>query len=257
MIRDHISFFTKIPTGKRGGLEKIANTQYLFPILGLIIGLIVYLAGLGLSYTSLSSDLMAVFLVVFLYLVTGIIHLDGVSDFFDGLVSSGDVEDRVRVMKDPDLGMGGALASFLVILILFAEFKYLFSTGMVFEPLVFSWFNFGVPLGSLFVGLVIGEVSAKLGMITCIFFSDPLDEGMGKFFLDRISISDFLLGLVFSVLVFGLLGSFFVVVLVCQLVPLVLIQISTRNFGGVNGDVIGASNELTRITAILTTIILL
>ncbi len=257
MIRDHISFLTKIPTGKHGDLERIANTLYLFPIIGLLIGLILYLAGLGLSYTSLSSDLLAVFLIVFLYLVTGIIHLDGVSDFFDGLVSSGSVEDRVEVMKDPDLGMGGVLASFLVIIILFAEFKYLFSSNMVFNPLIFRYFGFSVPVGSLLVGLVVGEVSAKMGMVTCVFFSDPLDEGMGKFFLDRISVSDFLLALGLSFLFLLVLNIFLVVVLICQVVPLILIHISTRNFGGVNGDVIGATNELTRITAILTTIILL
>jgi len=39
-------------------------------------------------------------------------------------------------------------------------------------------------------------------------------------------------------------------------VPLVLLAISGRAFGGVNGDVVGASNEITRALVIIAVILI-
>lgn len=257
MLRDHLSFLTKIPTGKHGDFERIAETQYLFPITGLIIGLVMYLFSFVLVLTSLPIDLLSLLLISFLYSLTGILHLDGLSDFFDGLVKPGKKFEKIEAMKDPALGILGALSAFIVILLLFTEFKTILSHNIDIELFISRWINLNIPETPLLIPLISGEVSAKLSMNTCTMFSDPIDKGMGKYFMDRISEKDYLISVFLTMIILGALNPILIVVgLISQVVPLLLIKISRRNYGGENGDVIGSSNELTRAFTLLLIILL-
>jgi adenosylcobinamide-GDP ribazoletransferase len=85
-----------------------------YPLIGLIIGLILFA-----SYTLLSSLFAHAHLMVLIFAlyiaITGALHLDGFVDAIDGLLSYQSKEKALLIMKDPNIGAMGAV--FLVVLL--------------------------------------------------------------------------------------------------------------------------------------------
>src|SRR3989338_7442656 len=73
------SFLTIIPTSN-SNLETIAKYMYIFPIVGIAIGLIVGSIGFGLSLF-LDPLIVSLLVVASFVILTGIHHTDGLADF--------------------------------------------------------------------------------------------------------------------------------------------------------------------------------
>ena len=67
--------------------------------------------------------------VAFLAIVTGAIHLDGLSDTCDGVFGGSDPESRLRIMKDKATGSFGTVAVVLALLLKFACLVSLIGSG--------------------------------------------------------------------------------------------------------------------------------
>ena len=85
------SFLTIIPTSN-ANLETIAKYMYIFPIVGIVIGLIVGGFGFGLSEVGIDPLIVGLLVVVITAIITGIHHTDGLADFADGLMVKGTME---------------------------------------------------------------------------------------------------------------------------------------------------------------------
>ena len=117
-LRFAISFLTILPCRKNtaeGPLQTPAGVLAAFPLVGLLIGAL--LVGVDGALTSLFPSMVAAFGdVMFLALITGGLHLDGLADSADALFSgAGDRERRLAIMKDSRIGTMGALALILVL----------------------------------------------------------------------------------------------------------------------------------------------
>jgi len=229
-----ISFFTALPGGKQS-LEKAAKQSFLLPVLGGLVGLIVGAFSLFV-FKFVPGFLAALLTAVFLYFITGLNHLDGLSDFADGLYTWGSSERKVKAMKDTQTGIAGITFSLFVIL--FFVFIVFLINGNIFKILV-------------------AEVCAKTAMLLAISLGKPMKTGMGKVFienLNKIAVPFsilFSLGLSFALLRYlGLLA-----VLTSTFSSLIIVRIAHSNFGAVNGDVIGAVNELSRVVSLVTLLI--
>ncbi len=100
-----MSMYSKIPMPKVEWNKK--NMQYamcFFPLVGLVIGLFVWLAGSGLLLTGCGSIFFAAVMTLIPVLVTGGIHLDGFMDTMDALGSYGDRNKKLAILKDPHAG---------------------------------------------------------------------------------------------------------------------------------------------------------
>ncbi|MEK6865381.1 MAG: adenosylcobinamide-GDP ribazoletransferase, partial [Thermoproteota archaeon] len=86
------SFLTIIPTSN-SNLETIAKYMYIFPIVGIAIGLIVGSIGFGLSLF-LDPLIVSLLVVASFAILTGIHHTDGLADFADGLMVKGTKEKK-------------------------------------------------------------------------------------------------------------------------------------------------------------------
>ena len=102
------SFLTIIPTSN-AKLETVAKYMYLFPIVGIAIGLLVGSIGFGLSFF-LDPLIVSLLVVASLALITGIHHTDGLADFADGLMTKGTKEKKLGAMKDLATGSAGIVA---------------------------------------------------------------------------------------------------------------------------------------------------
>jgi adenosylcobinamide-GDP ribazoletransferase len=85
-----------------------------YPFVGLIIGVLTWLAWKGamLVFPSLIAGVIALILWV---LLTGGLHLDGLVDCCDGLLASASVERRLDIMKDPHVGAFGVIGLILIL----------------------------------------------------------------------------------------------------------------------------------------------
>jgi len=222
-------FTTILPLGKSQDLEYFARKSYLYPIAGYFIGSLV---ALPLFFIA-DHIIAAAIAIALLILLTGAHHFDGLLDLGDGLMAHGDREQRIRALTDRNVGAGAIALGISVTLLAFAGIQ-------------------GSP--SVIVAVLAGEVCAKYSMSFLTAYGSPFREGMQSY-LHRYSKPYFpiislllCLPLIFLPIAPVKICGAFLGMLIC---PMILLCVSDRIFGGVNGDVVGASNEITRTIVIL------
>lgn len=238
-------FFTTIPVGiSMEELEVLSNYIYLFPLFGILVGAITGVFGfLLLSIPSLPAQIIAISLIVLLYLLTGVNHLDGLGDFGDGVVAHGSREEKIAIMRDPRLGTGGALFCIAAILALFSA---IWAIAELRQPFL------------LFKLFMIAEIAAKLSMVTVIVWGKSIHKGFGSMMIEHSSKWDFLAGFVISAAIaFLALGIGGIAILISSIISaLLVLRSASRNFGGISGDVMGASNEIGRAAGLIAGVIM-
>jgi adenosylcobinamide-GDP ribazoletransferase len=238
-IKSLFSFLTSIPLSMdKDMLTDAAKSMFLFPLIGAFIGL---LAGLFGWVTSqfLPSLVVGALVLGFLLLITGLHHTDGLLDFGDGVMAHVSPERKIEVMHDQLTGAGGlslGIITFLVTALSIAELN----TGIIIQ------------------GIIVVEVSAKLSMVIGAWAGRAVHEGMSSSFLEAMHGKKGTARLIVALaLSFGitlpllwLAGA--VAVLAAIMASLIMVGISHRHFKGVTGDVLGATNELTRMVSLIT-----
>jgi adenosylcobinamide-GDP ribazoletransferase len=105
-----LGFITVLPTVMNYTYSPAGMTPY-FPVVGLIVG------GLLACFDSAvrifwNPDVAALFDVIFLIVITGAFHLDGLADTADGFFSHRSRERMLEIMKDSRIGAMGVVALF-------------------------------------------------------------------------------------------------------------------------------------------------
>ncbi|MFA5403215.1 MAG: adenosylcobinamide-GDP ribazoletransferase, partial [Candidatus Omnitrophota bacterium] len=105
-----LQFLTVIPLKIKGVTEeKLARATLYFPLVGLLIGLVLFQINLGLFILNFPSFTISIILIVFLAGLTGGLHLDGLSDSADAFLSGRSKEEMLNIMRDPHSGVMGVL----------------------------------------------------------------------------------------------------------------------------------------------------
>ena len=103
-----IQFMTILPTGKPGAFDPKGMVQF-FPIVGIILGAMVA-AFDQVALRLWPEPVVCLLDVVFLVVVTGAFHLDGLGDAADGLLGHRSREKTLAIMKDSRIGVMGLAA---------------------------------------------------------------------------------------------------------------------------------------------------
>lgn len=102
-----IQFLTILPIGRPGSFDK--RMVEFFPVVGLMLG--VMLSAFDLAVSQLwSGPVVALLDVIFLAVLTGALHLDGLGDAADGLYGNRPKEQSLAIMKDSRIGVMGLVA---------------------------------------------------------------------------------------------------------------------------------------------------
>jgi adenosylcobinamide-GDP ribazoletransferase len=108
-----LTFLTIIPGPKEDAWSGQGMIAF-FPVVGLFIGgglfAVHYLGGLIFSV-----NLQCLFDVLYLAVITGGLHLDGLADTADGVFSHRGKERALEIMRDPSVGVMGVLALVFVL----------------------------------------------------------------------------------------------------------------------------------------------
>ena len=180
------------------------------------------------AWTNLDPLITATILVGFEAWLTRGLHLDGLADFFDGLGGGNGPEKRLAIMKDSATGAFGVVGLICILLLKVSCLSALL-----------------VDFPENAILLAASPAAARLAMAGLAFKSAyPRERGTGHAFVGRAKGGDLLLGtvLMLPVLIAGWPGI--IVVLAAQLPALWLRRKAHQAFGGVTGDVLGASCEM-------------
>lgn len=239
-VKGGLGFLSRLPVGHDDGAwAAFRATPAAFPVVGYLVGALLALPLL----LPLPAPTVGLVFVVWLYLVTGINHIDGLADIGDALVVHGDGARRLEVVKDSMVGVGAALSLAVVVL----------GVGLA-----------GVALASGPVGLAAGpvgvvaivvaaEVGAKLGMAAIACLGTATHEGFGSELTERSGPRALLLPAVLAAPAAALTWphpAAGVAVGGAVVATLVVLWWARRRLGGVNGDVFGAANEVARLVAL-------
>ena len=238
-----LSFLTVLPFRMDENLlSDCARFMFVFPLIGTLIGLLAGLFG-WVAFYFLPSFVAGALVLGILLLLTGLHHTDGLLDFGDGVMAHGSPEHKIEVMHDQLTGAGGLALGMMTLLV----------SALAFGEL---------RIGNVVVAVVVVEVAAKLSMVVGAWAGRAVHEGMASSFLEAMhggkGNSRLVVALVLAFGVAGLLMWFsgfgfsgFVVVLTAVLAGLVIVGVAHRHFRGVTGDVLGATNELVRMIAVV------
>ncbi len=239
-LRCGFGFLTTIPVGiTMEGIEKLMKHIYLFPVVGAVVGLL--LAGMGYALSAVFPPiLISIVLTISIYYLTGFNHIDGLADFGDGVAAHGTREKKIAAMRDTAVGTGGIVFCMIAILGLYSSIVLIAEKNEILPYILPS-------------ALIAAETGAKQTMVTVAAFGKRLHEGFGSMTVDNTRKSDLLTGMVFSgavcYLALGIPGIG--ALLFSQLAGFLVLNTANRHFGGVSGDIVGASNEVGRLAALL------
>ncbi|MEZ5812657.1 MAG: adenosylcobinamide-GDP ribazoletransferase [Rhizobiaceae bacterium] len=223
-----VMFYTRLPIGRwLDGSDDFAAAQWAAPLAGLLVGLCGGLAFWLLSAAGLASGLAAALGLGIVIVLTGALHEDGLADTVDGFGGGKTRRQKLDIMRDSRLGVYGALALGLSLLIRWAALVQLAEPLPVLVALVAAHTASRAPIAG-FVALV---PPAR---------SDGLSAGVGQ--IDNLTV---LAALGFGVLALLTAGLGFAVVAVAVLALwfFALKTLSERQIGGQTGDVVGALQQ--------------
>jgi adenosylcobinamide-GDP ribazoletransferase len=232
-VRALLSFFTALPA--RGvPLEAAANRAHLLPLVGIFTGApgaVLILLGYAMP-----PGVVATLALGAVLLAAGLHHTDGVLDAGDALMVRGTPARRRAVLKDTRLGVGGIGALFLVYAPTLAALVALADDSPARAALA----------------LLAGEVSARSAMLLALAFGKPAEAGSSSVPFVRslkgprrvVGVALALLGPLLLLLPLG--DSAPLAALSVPLTALVALRIAQRAFGGIAGDLVGATGEAAR-----------
>jgi adenosylcobinamide-GDP ribazoletransferase len=227
------SFLTIFPSSN-STLDNIAKYMYIFPIVGIVIGLLIGSFGFGLSFF-LDPLLVSLLVVASITIMTGIHHADGLADFADGLMVKGSKDRKLKAMKDLSTGSAGIVAIVLYLI------------GLVIAISLTNGFD-------LFKAILISEILAKFSMVLMASLGNSASLGSNSPFV-KIMKDKKKLAIAFLIMIVPvtLIGETTGLIMfgVTVTLTIFLLVLSTRSFGGITGDVLGATNEFTRLASLM------
>jgi adenosylcobinamide-GDP ribazoletransferase len=235
MLRLALSFLTTLPvrapSAPPGSLGRAAPW---FPVVGAILGALLVAAWWGLGYV-FPPVLSAVLLVALWAALTGGLHLDGLADCGDGLLAAVPPERRLEIMRDPRLGTFGGLSLFLFLLLkVFAVAALPPASLAGYYPLLLA-----PALARWLILIVARQPSARPG-------------GMGAAFGQGLTPVALAVAAVLpALLVAGGGWRGLGAVVAALLVVLLVIRVARARLGGITGDVLGLTVELSELAVLL------
>ena len=229
-------------------LVDCARLMFLFPLVGALLGLLAGLFG-WVAFYFLPGLVAGALVLGVILLLTGLNHMDGLLDFGDGVMAHGSPERKIEIMHDQLTGAGGLTLGMMTLLV---------------SALAFAELRMSVIVQSV----VVVEVAAKLSMVVGAWAGKAVHQGMASSFLEAMHGGKGNVRLVVALaLAFGVAGplmwfsgfglSGFVVVLSAVVAGLVMVAIAHSNFKCVTGDVLGATNEIVRMVAVVVLVALI
>lgn len=253
-------FLTIIPIRdiKEVSEKDIGSSSAFFPLAGAFQGLI-FSVSAAVFHFFFTFELANGLVLLVMILTYGGLHIDGLSDTFDAIASTGSKEKKLAIMKDSTTGPIGVTAIVIVLLLKYLLLNELFYSST--EP-IYYFTIFLMP------------VFSRWAMVPAIYHGRPAGpDGLGKLFTEhtrtkQLLIATFitLLILMSALLISSKVGNrqlsivnrqFIFILPVLYVFSLTALWFFDRRFGGVTGDNFGAISEISDLLFLITAVICL
>lgn len=232
-------FLTRLPIPRAWqadwGMEDLRDSVHMFPLVGLLLGLIASLVYTAAIVCGLPPVLAALLTVAALVAMTGGLHEDGFADVCDGFGGGRTSEQKLDIMRDSRLGSYGAIGLMLSLAFRAGAIAHLAAPEMVAPALVAS-----AVLSRAAIPLAMRHLPQAR--------SDGLAASAG-----RPDQGPVLLGIGIAGFVGCLalpFASIIVALALCIVVAWAFLDMARRQIGGVTGDVLGGLQQLLEIACL-------
>ena len=226
-----LQFMTILPLGKARSFEPPKMVPY-FPLVGMLLGLMLALFD-SIAIRFWSPGVAAVLDVIFLIVLTGAFHIDGLGDTADGLLGPRDRGKALNIMKDSRLGTMGLVA--------------------ILCGLTLKWGGIAGLTTQRTVILIVVPAYARAGILfgmRYLLYGRP--DGTGKPFFDQKLELKHFWGLVLPVGLSLVLGPQAIWLNLSFVIIIALILgFYKRRIGCITGDMLGAMTEMTEAALFL------
>lgn len=249
-----IQFLSIIPIKVKGDVTTgdMLSSVVFFPVVGLMQGAVLLVAGVGMMYI-FPPQVTAALLLLLLVLSYGGLHMDGLADTADALACKGELQRRLVVMRDGAIGPVGTAAIIFTLLI-----KYSALVSIVEDQM-------RTGMGPIVLALLFMPALSKWVMLAGMRISVPArKDGLGVMFISRATVSAPIAGgLLLMLLMTGAVmfagwsclpvwhifspAVFGVILIYAFLHNRVMLSV----FGGQTGDTLGASGEIVEVIYLL------
>ena len=225
-----VQYFTRLPVPAWVGHSQslLDDAARYFPAVGILVGAI----GAGVLVTASlywSTSVAVAVSMIATVLVTGAFHEDGLADAADGLGGSPDRARALEIMKDSRIGVFGAAALSLALLLKFATLS---SASVMAAAL------------ALVAGHAVSRLGGVLIMATMPYVREN-DDSRSKPLVQRISMTSIVVGSITVLLALAPLGWHALVGCVAVVAAGVLWRRHLeRRLGGYTGDCLGAMQQI-------------
>jgi len=232
-----LRFLTILPVGRPKDSDDMSMSLMYFPIAGLMIGMgAAVLAGLldGLVPTLVGASVLVIYMVV----ITGGLHWDGVADTCDGVFAPRTRDERLAIMKDSAVGAFGLIGVVL---------------GLLFYFTLIAAIHPGILVAIVLTVPVVGRWTMVLAIG---LFPYAREEGIGGLF-QKLPIVIILTTTFVSLAVVLLVLSVDGLMLAAGAVALTLLVAwwISRSLGGLTGDIYGAMGVLGELVFLFAVVI--
>jgi adenosylcobinamide-GDP ribazoletransferase len=226
-------FLTRLPVTpmEEFSTDRLAASTVFFPVVGLLVGAGGVLLHLILSPYANGSVVVMVILI-YLVAVTGGLHEDALADAADGFGGGWEREQVLAIMRDSRIGSFGAIA---IVLSLLGRFVFLTN----------------LPAQRFSGYLLAGQVLSRWTTLPLAYFlpAARVGNGQGGPLAQKISVGSLLIG---TILAAGIVGFFLKQRTAWLLMVAVGMVALTgayyrRRIGGVTGDCLGATIQITEL----------
>ena len=216
-----------------------SRAVWAFPLVGAAIGALGYAVAqiavaLGFSYVIASGLLLAAWM-----LSSGAMHEDGLADLADGFWGGRNTDDRLAIMKDSQIGTYGTLT--LVV-----------TVGL-------RWSALSVLLAAAPISIIAcATLSRAMMPVVMHLLPSARQQGLSQS-VGRPTLTPVAVGLSFALLIsVATIGAPAVGAIVAAAILTVLVMVLARSkIGGQTGDVLGATQQISELAALLFCVALL
>ncbi len=237
-----MQFMTRVPvsTDVRFAQDALGRAAVFFPVIGLLVAA----GGVALNWALshyVPRSVAVVIVLAYLVIITGGLHEDALGDAADGFGGGWRKDQVLAIMRDSRIGSFGAVA---ITLSLIARFVFLSN----------------IPQQRFAAYLVAGQVVSRWTSLPLGYFLAAArgQDGQGTLVAKKISTLAFVGGTSLMIAIVAVvLRATSVWVLLAALGTTIASALYYRSrIGGITGDCLGATNQLTELAVYLTGVVL-
>lgn len=229
-----IQFLTRLPIKKSVDFnnENLSKSILFFPMVGMIIGGIGGLFYYIFGY--LNENVGSIFALMSMIVVTGGLHLDGLSDTCDGFLSCREKERVLEIMKDSRIGAMGVISIVLVLLL-----KYILISSIKEHIPIILGLSYGNSRLVISYIMSTKKVGRKDGLGYMFYKSNPKKYALFG-------------GIIYIVIILLFNPIYLIPLLLSFIAGEIMTKITYKKIDGFTGDVYGATIEIGELISLIT-----